>query len=159
MYYISVLFHVIAAAIWVGGMIFLPAVLLPAIRNNPQKIELIHTVGLKFRTIGWIVLFILLVTGLSNMYYRQVDFSWAGLTVNHFGRMVLLKLLVFTATVTISSLHDFYIGTTATRLWMQNADDKKTRNFRLWARWAGRINMLLGITAFGIGVAMVRGIY
>ena len=87
MYYISVLIHVIAAAIWVGGMIFLPAVLLPAIKNNTQKIQLIHTVGLKFRTVGWIVLIILLVTGLFNMYFRQVDFSREGLTVNHFGRM------------------------------------------------------------------------
>lgn len=159
MYYISVLIHVIAAAIWVGGMIFLPAVLLPAIKNNTQKIQLIHTVGLKFRTVGWIVLIILLVTGLFNMYFRQVDFSREGLTVNHFGRMALLKLLIFIATVAISALHDFFIGTTATRLWMQNPDDKKTMNFRLWARWAGRINLLLGITAVGIGVAMVRGIF
>lgn len=138
-------------------MIFLAAVLVPSIRNHPEKAALIHMTGMKFRTVGWIVLFILLLTGLLNMYFRNIEFSWEGLTGSGFGRMVFYKLLIVGVTVIISALHDFYIGTTATRLWMNSADDKKAQQFRLWARWAGRINLVLALMAAGIGIAMVRG--
>ena len=158
-YFISVFLHVLAAAIWIGGMIFLPLVLLPAIKKHPDKAILIHTVGLKFRAVGWIVLLILLLSGLFNMHFRQVEFSWDGLSDSAFGKMIFYKILIFFITVLISSLHDFYIGTTATRLWMQEANSKRVQNFRLWARWAGRINLLLAITAAGIGIALVRGFF
>lgn len=158
-YFISVFLHIVAAAIWVGGMLFLPLVLLPAVKNHPEKAILIHSVGLKFRIVGWVVLFILLLSGLFNMHFRGVEFSWDGFTTSAFGRMILYKLLIFLITILISALHDFYIGTTATRLWMDGADSKKADNFRLWARWAGRINLLLALTAVGIGIALVRGIF
>lgn len=156
-YFITVFMHILAASIWIGGMIFLALVLLPSIKNHPDKALLIHTAGLKFRTIGWVVLAVLLVTGLLNMHFRQVEFSWEGLTGNSFGRMVFYKLLIFTVTVLISVFHDFYIGTTATRLWMNKTNEKQIQKFRLWARWAGRINLILALIAAGIGIALVRG--
>ncbi|MEW6470463.1 MAG: copper resistance protein CopD [Bacteroidota bacterium] len=157
LYFASVFLHILAAAVWVGGMIFLVLVLIPAIRKNPEKALLLHTIGLKFRTVGWVILSILLVTGLYNMHFRQVAFTWQGLTESYAGRMAGYKLLIFTVTVLISAIHDFYIGTTATRLWMDKADIQKTNRFRFWARWAGRINVLLALMAVGIGVALVRG--
>lgn len=93
------------------------------------------------------------------MNFRQVEFSWDGLTNSAFGRMILYKLLIFFVTVLISALHDFYIGTTATRLWIDGRDSKKAENFRLLARWAGRLNLLLAVTAVGIGIALVRGFF
>lgn len=159
LYFVSVYIHILAAIIWVGGMIFLPLILLPSIKNNPEKAALIHTVGLKLRTVGWVVLFMLFLTGLFNMYYRQVELSWNGLTNSPFGKMVLYKLILFFSTVLIGAVHDFYIGTTATRLWMQGGNEKKVHNFRLWARWAGRINLLLALLAVGIGVALARGFF
>jgi uncharacterized membrane protein len=112
---------------------------------------------MKFRTVGWIVLSLLLLTGLYNANYRQVEFSWSGLTESHVGKLVLYKLSVFFATILISSIHDFYIGTKATQLWMEKIDEGKIQRFRKMARWVGRINLLLALAALGIGVAIVRG--
>lgn len=158
MYFISVFIHIIAATIWIGGMIFFVIVLLPAIKNHPEKAMLIHTVGLKFRMIGWPVLFLLLITGLYNMNVRQIGFSLQELTDNKYGRMILYKLAIFLTTVVISAIHDFYIGTKATELWMKNNNESDPGRFRALARWAGRINLLLALAAAGIGIAFVRGL-
>jgi copper resistance protein D len=147
----------LAAAVWVGGMIFLAIVLIPSLRNHPEKAVLIQLVGLKFRTVGWIILILLFLTGLLNMYFRQMEFTWDGLTRTGFGRMVFYKLLIFFLTIVISAIHDFYIGIRATRLWIDKRDEKKIEQFRFWARWAGRLNLLLALLAFGIGIALVRG--
>lgn len=37
LYYLSVFLHIVCAAFWIGGMLFLPLVVLPAIRDNPQR--------------------------------------------------------------------------------------------------------------------------
>ena len=157
MYYISIFIHIIAASIWLGGMVFFALVLIPAIKNHPEKALLIHNTGIKFRAVGWPVLILILITGLYNMHMRQIEFSWIGLTDNRFGRMLLYKLIIFTTTVLISAIHDFYIGTKATQLWMKGNNEKTSTNLRAWARWAGRLNLLLALVAAGIGVAFVRG--
>ncbi|MBL7892893.1 MAG: CopD family protein [Bacteroidia bacterium] len=158
MYFTSVFIHIIAAAIWIGGMIFFAIVLLPAIKNHPEKAILIHTIGLKYRLLGWPVLSLLLITGLYNMYLRQVELSWIGLTDSNSGRLILYKLLIFLITVVISAIHDFYIGTKATEIWMKNNSENDPGRFRAFARWAGRVNLLLALIAAGIGVAFVRGL-
>jgi uncharacterized membrane protein len=48
-YYISVWLHIVGAAFWIGGMLFLPLVLLPGIKNNPDRQNLLMATGLKFR--------------------------------------------------------------------------------------------------------------
>lgn len=117
LYFISVFLHILAAAVWIGGMIFLAAVLLPSIKKHPEKAILIHSVGLKFRTVGWIVLTLLLVTGLLNTHLRQIEFSWEGLSGSRFGQLISFKLVIFAVTAIISIAHDFYIGTKATHIW------------------------------------------
>jgi uncharacterized membrane protein len=156
-YFISVFIHILSACVWIGGMIFLALVLIPSIQNNPEKALLIHTVGVKFRTIGWVALWLILLTGLYNMQFRQVEFSFSELTESHYGKMIFYKLIIFFVTILLSITHDFYIGTKATELWMQKADENKVKRFRTWARWAGRMNLLLALAAAGLGIAIVRG--
>jgi len=48
-YYISVWLHIIGAAFWIGGMLFLPLVLLPGIKDHPDRKKLLLATGLKFR--------------------------------------------------------------------------------------------------------------
>ena len=48
-YYISVWLHVIGVSFWIGGMLFLPLVLLPGIKNHPDRSNLLMATGLKFR--------------------------------------------------------------------------------------------------------------
>lgn len=156
-YFISVYLHILAAIIWTGGMISLALVLLPAVKDHPDRALLIHSVGIRLRTVGWIVLAVLLFTGIYNMQARQIGWNMQELTGTRAGQWVLLKLVFFTVTAVIGLMHDFYIGTKATELWMGKADPAQVTKFRQMARWAGRVNVLLALAAIGCGVALTRG--
>jgi uncharacterized membrane protein len=64
MYQWIVWVHILAAIIWIGGMFFLPLVLVPVLRRQEPKLRavLLDAVGRRFRTVGWIAIGLLLVT-------------------------------------------------------------------------------------------------
>ncbi len=152
-YLLSVYIHILCAALWIGGMLFLILVLLPAIKNNPHRRELIFSVGMKFRFVGWIALILLLCTGLYNMYYRGVSITQV--TDNSYSRLFGYKLLLFFVVVSISAYHDFYSGPKSLRV---SAEDPKSKKLIRTARIIGELNLLLALIAAGFGVAIVRGI-
>ena len=152
-YVISVFLHVVFTAFWIGGMLFLPLVLLPGIRNSSERTFLIHKTGIKFRFYGWIALIGLLVTGTYNMHIKGMPFNWEFLTENSYGRILGIKLLAFTVMILIGGIHDFYIGNKAIKQMSQNDNGK----LKLIARWSGRINLLLALTIALLGVALSRG--
>jgi putative copper resistance protein D len=149
-YYISVWLHVVGAAFWIGGMLFLPLVLLPGIKNNPDRSRLLMATGLKFRFYGYIVLVMLLVTGLLNIYFRDIRFSWSFFTKSHYGRLVSLKLILFLSLLLISLIHDLFVGRKAVE------QMKDSRKLKLIARWTGRILLLISLLMAYIGVLLSR---
>jgi copper resistance protein D len=150
-YYICVWLHVVGAAFWIGGMLFLPLVLLPGIKNNPDRSRLLMATGLKFRFYGYIVLVMLLVTGLLNIYFRDIRFSWSFFTKSHYGRLVSLKLILFLSLLLISLIHDLFVGRKA----IEQMKDR--RKLKLIARWTGRILLLISLLMAYIGVLLSRG--
>lgn len=68
-YIISVWLHIVGASFWIGGMLFMPLVLLPGIKNNPERRQVLMITGLKFRFYGYIVVALLFITGITNMYF------------------------------------------------------------------------------------------
>jgi len=152
-YLISVFIHIICAAFWIGGMLFLPLVLLPSIKNHPDKILLLQQTGIKFRFYGWIALLGLAITGVLNMYLKGLPLSWDYLTNSNFGYLLSIKLILFVIMLAIGGIHDFYIGN-------KSIDEMKTTangNFKQLARWSGRINLLLALAIAFIGIALSRG--
>src|ERR1044071_4428583 len=109
-YYISVWLHIIGATFWIGGMLFLPLVLLPGIKDHPDRKNLLMVTGLKFRFYGYIMLAILLLTGLLNLYFRGIRFSWNFFTDTHWGSLVSLKVVLFISMIMISLFHDQFAG-------------------------------------------------
>ena len=152
-YLISIYFHILFAAFWVGGMLFLPLVLLPSIKNNPDRIQLLYTTGIKFRFYGWIALIGLIFTGIYNVIARGFSFSFEFLNHNEYGKLLAIKLILFCAMLIISGLHDFYIGTKTIEKLQQNHNN----NIKKLARWTGRINLLLALIITLLGVALSRG--
>jgi len=152
-YLISVFIHVICATIWIGGMLFLPLVLLPSIKNHPDRILLLQKTGIKFRFIGWICLTILFITGLLNIYLRGLPLTWGYLSESSYGQLLGLKLLLFIVMLIIGVIHDFYIG-------HKSIDEMKNTsngNFRKLAQWSGRLNLLLALAIAFIGIVLSRG--
>lgn len=152
LYLISVYLHILCAALWIGGMLFLILVLLPAIKNNPQRRELIFSVGIKFRFVGWIALLLLMCTGVFNMYYRGI--SIMQVTDNSYSRLFGYKLLSFIVVISISAYHDFYSGPKSLQL---SPDEPKSKKLIRTARIIGELNLLLALIAAALGVIIVRG--
>ncbi len=67
-YEVSVSLHILAACVWVGGMIFLAAVVLPILRQPGYRsvaVPLIQAAGIRFRWVGWMALGTLVLTGIA----------------------------------------------------------------------------------------------
>ena len=149
-YHISVWLHIIGVSFWIGGMLFLPLVLLPGIKNHPDRTNLLMATGLKFRFYGYIVLSLLLVTGILNIYLRGIDLSWKFLVISRYGKLVITKLILFLSILAVSLVHDVQA-----RKRLQSAEEK--RKFKIIARWSGRILLIVSLAMAFIGVVLSRG--
>jgi putative copper resistance protein D len=152
-YVSSVFLHIILAAFWIGGMLFLPLVILPEIKQHPDRIAILYKTGLKFRFFGWIALVGLVFTGLLNMYFRGIPFTWSFFSTSAYGMLIGWKLLVFIGIILVSSTHDFMFGRKA----LEDLQASEHTNFKFLARWSGRINLLLALVMAFLGVVLSRG--
>lgn len=135
--------HVVAAMVWLGGMLFLALVLVPALRrleDPPLRARLIHEVGLRFRTVGWIAVGVLAVTGVTNLWLfphllRSPRFH--------------LKLGLVGLALGLAALHDFVLGP---RAGLPGADPALRRR----ASWVARVNVLVVLAVVALGLALLR---
>jgi len=149
-YYISVWLHIVGAAFWIGGMLFLPFVLLPGIKNHPDRKNLLLATGLKFRFFGYIVLAIIFVTGILNICLRGISFSLNFFIQTRYGQLVELKIILFVLMLMISLLHDLLVGKKA-------IEQMESKSIKLIARWTGRLLLLIALIMAYIGVIISRG--
>ena len=99
---------------------------------------------------GYIVLILLLLTGVLNIYLRGIDLSWKFLVISRYGKLVLLKLFLFLCVVAVSLFHDVQA-----RKRLLNEEEK--RKFRAMAKWSGRILLIVSLAMAYIGVVLSRG--
>ena len=78
LYLVSVWLHVLAAVLWLGGMLFLVVAVVPVLRRMERgpAAALMHAVGVRFRAAGWVCFALLLLTGTFNLAMRGV--RWGG---------------------------------------------------------------------------------
>jgi putative copper export protein len=152
-YIISVFLHIVFATFWIGGMLFLPLVLLPAVKHDSDRISLLYKTGIKFRFYGWIALIGLLTTGIYNMHAKGMSFTTEFLMKNDYGKLLGLKLSAFVLMIAIAGIHDFYVGNKAIEQMKKNDAGK----LKYIARWSGRINLMLALLIAFLGIALSRG--
>ena len=72
MYFLNVWLHILAAAIWTGGLIYTAAVVVPfALGHQPgERQRILRALGRRFRWIGWSSIGVLIVTGIGNLILR-----------------------------------------------------------------------------------------
>jgi len=72
MYFLSVWLHILAATVWVGGLIYTAAVAVPfaLTREAPERQRLLRGLARRFRWIGWGSIAVLFITGLGNLTLR-----------------------------------------------------------------------------------------
>jgi putative copper export protein len=110
--------HLLAVVTWIGGQLFLVFVFRPALRELPsgtQPQDLLRRVGRRFRTVTWVSLITLIITGAFNMLNEggtaRIESAWGG--------VLMLKLLLVAVVVGLALIHDFildpYAPTTSPR--------------------------------------------
>lgn len=134
--------HLLAAIIWLGGMIFTAFLLNPILRARlaPEvRLPLIRAVGLRFKYVEWICLGVLLATGLEKL--RQMG-SWEAAFEGSYGRILTVKLWGVAGMLVLSFLHTFLWGPRLAALPPGSPGQAAlTRRLVLWAR----VNLALGL--------------
>ena len=132
--------HVVAALTWVGGMLFVALVLVPVARRleDPlQRRRLFHTVGVRFRAVGWAAIGLLIATGLVNVWLRPEL-----LTLGRFWMKIVLVILA----LALEAIHDFVLG--------PRAGQPDARPFlRAAASWVARTTVLLVLVVVYLGLS------
>ena len=163
MYYISVYIHILSAIFWIGGMLFTVAVLVPFSRHKiieSNRGTFFRIVGEKFSRISWILFLILIITGITNLTTRGFDLTvlfTADFWQVGFGYYLGIKLMIFSAVLIISGLHDFYFGPKAAKLMESDPSSPQTQSFRKISSWLGHINLLFGLMILYHAIKVVRG--
>jgi copper resistance protein D len=158
-YLLSVWLHLLAAMAWVGGMIFLVAVVVPLLRKPDMReraAELMRLSGTRFRVVGWVSLVTLVATGVFNVMHRGYPFSafFTGeLYQGQWGHTLAHKLGLVGVVLLMSVVHDFWIGPTA----VSDTDAERRERFRKLASVFGRVTFALALAIVALAVTLVRG--
>ncbi len=161
-YYANVVVHVLAAMLWLGGMFFFGIVGAPVLRGlSPPELrqQLFQQLGLRFRTVGWWAIGVLIVTGVVNLHYRGL-LQWDGVLgtgafwQTTLGQTLALKLIAVATMLVISAVHDFSLGPLAGTA---AAESPRAIVLRRRAALLARINAAVGIIVVIAAVRLARG--
>ncbi|HSJ09906.1 MAG TPA: DUF4149 domain-containing protein [Longimicrobiales bacterium] len=158
-YFLNVTVHVFAALLWLGGMFFLAVVGAPVLRKvEPPELRaaLFRQLGEQFRTVGWVAIAVLLVTGTLNLHFRgmltllgSAQFWGTG-----YGIALAWKLGAVAAMLVVQTIHDFRVGPAASRLPPGSPAMLKTRRH---AALLARLSAVFGIIVVVAAVRLARG--
>ena len=99
--------HLVSAAVWVGGSLFLGAVLAPLLKKMSmpleERIQMMVLVGRRFNKIAVPSLIILIVTGLYNS--QQVFTNPDSLFSTSYGSFLVIKIILVIALVIAFIVH------------------------------------------------------
>ena len=161
-YYTNVTLHVLAAMLWLGGMFFLGIVGAPVLRHvEPPALRqrLFNGLGRRFRTVGWITVGVLLVTGVINLRYRGW-LHWEGVLNSPAfwrtttGTALGVKLVFVSLMLGVEAYHDFVVGPRAGRL---EPGSTEAMRVRIQASWLARVAALCGVGLVTAAVFLPRG--
>jgi len=132
--------HLAAALTWVGGMLFVALVLVPVTRRLEDPLlrrGLVHAAGVRFRTVGWVAIGLLIATGLVNVWLRPEL-----LTLARFWVKIALVILA----LVLGALHDFVLGPRA-------GQPDAPPFMRPAASWVARANVVLVLIVVYVGLS------
>lgn len=159
LYWVNVTVHVLAALFWLGGMFFLAAVGAPVLRKvEPAALraQLFRDLGEQFRTVGWIAITVLLLTGVFNLYYRGVlgQLTNGEFWATRYGVALAWKVGAVTAMLIVQAIHDFVVGPAAAR---QVPGSPASIATRRRAALLARSSALFGLIVVIAAVRLARG--
>jgi len=162
-YRFSVYLHILAALVWLGGMLFLSLVLVPMLRrwDDPAlTARLMGDAGRRFRMVGWAAVAVLALTGVVNAIGRWGGSALidAGFWASQPGRLLAIKLAVVAGMVAASIAHDFVLGPRLSAARRDGRRPPELAALRKRVTWLARANLLMGLAVVALAVVLVRGL-
>lgn len=161
-YSLSLSIHLIALALWLGGIVFFLVVLGPAVQELPPRnaIRTLNQGRMGLEVLSWVAIGLLLMTGIFNLMIR-LPAAGASLSESY-GIILGIKLFIFGAMVVHHCLQVFkYAPAIAglTAALPQNLSAWPEPLLRQWRRWflLLKINAALGPIAVLLGLALTKG--
>jgi uncharacterized membrane protein len=154
--FLNVWLHILAAVIWIGGMLFLSLIAVPVLRRVDSPLvrqDLFRAMARRFRRLVWICIVVLIPTGIVNvLYYGNTAAGSPYMKVLH------IKLGLVAFLILMGLLHDFVIGPRAGRAMARDGLPPTGTDLLMvaLAPWIGRFNLLLGIVILMLAAALTR---
>lgn len=109
--YVVTWIHLLAAMTFLGGWMFVLLALRPSLTEgrtkipSPDGLDLVKKIGNRFKTVGWVSLFTVILTGASQL----LDESGSARIESGWGLIMMLKLFVFAIVGGLIFVHDLII--------------------------------------------------
>jgi len=160
-YSLNLLIHLLAMALWLGGIVFFLVVVGPAVQEMEPKIAIktMNQSRIGLELISWIAIGLLLLTGILNLLAR----SQSGVVLNGSYLVILgIKLFLFGAMTMHHCLQVFKYSPRIDALTNDLAASVLVWPEPLlshWRRWflLLKINAALGPVVVLLGLALVKG--
>jgi uncharacterized membrane protein len=127
--------HSVAAVVWIGGIVFLIGVALPALKEQGGAAEVMKNIGKRFTRLANASIGILLATGFLLLLLPAEGQAW-----NHFFSA---KMAVFVAMV---SIHCFRLFALPGKVVRAESESQRSR-LQSMSLSLVRVNLALGISA------------
>lgn len=141
--------HLVAAATWVGGLLFFMLAVVPAARAAPRA-EIPALLGRAFRPTAWVALATLVLTGPLLLLVQGVGLLQLGRSAfwrSPFGVTLGIKLILVIGVLGLTLWHDVVLGPRSQTLSGPGP-----------SRYVGRAIGLLSLAIFLAGMALAQGL-
>src|SRR5262249_53103535 len=165
MYFLNVWLHILAAAVWTGGLIYTAAVVVPFALSHPptERQRILRSLGGRFRWIGWGSILVLIVTGIGNLVLRLTPIRFSQIlngdvfNPEKVERLIAIwlpwKLLLVVSMIALMAFHDITSMRAAKRY---EGDLDAAPGNRAGSR-AAALATLIAMPVLYVSVRLVRG--
>lgn len=147
--------HLLGAAVWVGGMIAIGAVVVPAARAAGERAagrRVLTAAARRFGVAGGVAWLVLLATGVALIDHRGL--TVADLPDSEYGRRVLAKLLLLIAMGVVTVLHALWQGPRVRRA-EEAGDAVALRRWRITGAFFDGFLLLAALAALWLAASLV----
>ena len=147
--------HVLGAACWVGGMIVLGAVAVPAARRAGDRAagrRVVTSAARRFGAVGALAFVALAATGFALIHHRGIALDDLG--ESDYGRRILAKIGLLAAMGVVALLHALWQGPHVRRA-EEAGDPDSARGWRMLGAGFDGFLLLAALAALWLAVSLV----
>lgn len=149
--------HLMSAMVWIGGMTFLTLIAVPSLKKlaSPEMQAILYKdIGRRFKLVGWICIFVLILTGPINIYHHVTSHHMIDDGEDNFHSIFVLKLGLVLIMILLSLIHDFVLGPLLGEKIREGPAPPKF--LKLIVPWMARINLILGLIVVYLGLTLAQ---